>query len=172
MSDFAGFSEAALLYAENEPIVQAMRQGFASETRAFIDAITSKTRAMLAPSVLQLKDATQYRYFWISSSDDLPKDTFPQVWCNLLLPTIVAPGNLTFTSMYPNKDRLVSEALGTEINNVLSQLGAYATARVRYGFAFTIEYVGKTPEDQVRSVAEPLAAALRVMDEYHSSQPV
>ena len=69
MSDFAGFSEAAL--CGHAPIVQAMRQ-ICAQTRAFIDADHEQDESHASTTSSCNLRTRPTRYFWISLSDDLP----------------------------------------------------------------------------------------------------
>ena len=104
MPQFAGFSEAARLYAENAKLVDAMRLAFQRDVDEFLDSVqdemASRINLEAAPLQLQHRVTKGYKYWWIGE-DEREQNDYPQLWINRTLPEIVHPGTLVLTAISP-----------------------------------------------------------------------
>jgi len=96
MDKFKGFTEAAILYAENVPVIEAMRLAMAENVHGLFDAVRSEAKKLLQTEVHEQRRGG-YCDWWLAQTDE-KKDWRP--WLTFKYsppdPTIVRPGAFSF----------------------------------------------------------------------------
>jgi len=164
-STFAGFSEAAVLYAEYATVVETIRTRFLDDISGFLDAVRAEVGALLAPQLLQEKQtAVRYRYWWIADNAK-EKDSHPQLWVDCRAPGIVKPGSLRLIGCAPQATPPVLRSLAAvakdpKVQQYCTQ-GAGGTWSL---FTINVAYAGDNLPAQA---ANPIALVLAAMHQVY-----
>jgi len=98
MTEFKGFSEAAVLYAENAALVDQMYQATLKEVNTFLDAVRDEVISLIAPRTLQEQNVQKNRYWWIGEDPDKGPE-YPQFYFAKEKAEIVIPGVLEMVAI-------------------------------------------------------------------------
>jgi hypothetical protein len=104
-STSSGFSEAAVLYAQNLPVIEKMEELFERELDRFFDKLRRKVAEALdvSPEVvreeLHPSRVNSHRYWWFAAGEKTDHESdHAYLWFYDRLPSIVAPGELKVTA--------------------------------------------------------------------------
>jgi hypothetical protein len=95
---FESFSELSRLYAQNYPVIEAVKTEFQREVDAFLNDVQKAILAATSGASHQ-KITSGFRYWWIGGPD---KDRHPQVFVFTSAPQIMHPGEVTLNVIAPN----------------------------------------------------------------------
>ncbi|SRR6266478_4062939 len=161
---FESFSELSRLYAQNYPVIEAVKADFQREVSGFLDDV-QKAIVAATSGTSQQKITPDYRYWWIGGSD---KDRHPQLFVQSWLPEIIHPGQVTLNGIAPNASAEQLRALAA----VAKRAEFAAIHRPLRGgpwslFKAVIAYESENPVEQVSRITASLLLALN--DVYEST---
>lgn len=176
MSDFQGFSEAARLYAESVPVIEAMRQAMEDSIVAFGGALVSQVRKLIHPRPLG-EDVwkgrvEQWHQWWIEGpwKEDRVWITFKRN-----TPRIVHPGELQFFVAFPPEtatDERKARILALAEEPLFQRLGMVPAVEGDRTWALLTRTVVYGSSDPVAAVAPVFAELLPPLTEAWHTTPV
>lgn len=170
MTSFKKFSDAAILYAKNADIVNAMYEECRKGIATFLDAIHDELTAM-EPNIREQK-TPGYRYWWIADPEDQdskdPKNNHVPVWVGDEETEIISQGVLNLrvgapSATPPERERIIRAALSGECSKVCSRWNGGSWSL----FRALVKY---SSDDPARSAAESILLILRPCEAERSKQ--
>lgn len=160
MSNFEEFSEAALLYAENAPTVEAVRKMFEQELSDYLDVLADAVREELLPLPFQQETQVRYRYWWIGPPGSGRNDHL-RFWFHCNKPEIVIPGTL---ELFAYKENLTDE-IKNRIAALAHQSPTNEYCQPGKGWSFLNVQIGIDDSDRFIQPARQIAEVMRHLHE-------
>lgn len=160
MTKFAGFSEAARLYASNIEVVREMEKAYLADVATFLEAFQQELQRLLAPKVFswwETKDRN--RYWWRGEAQ---RTEVGYLWFTSREPTEIDHEGLALIGGTDIKDTAVHEAL-KRLPDSRPDLGLEQDGRDRWTtFHLLLDFEG---EEYFETAAQRVANVLIAMDE-------
>ena len=158
--NYSEFSAAAQLYAENAAVVEEVKKAFLECTRTFVSEVTKAASELVSPAKLRNYVTTANKtYWWLADDEEMPRDTFAQLWGPFDDPAIVVPGKIELWAAVPaakeeDRARLLAVASRPELK------GWCKTSSGTNYYLFLMEVAYASGTEGVPKVAEAVAAVL------------
>ncbi len=162
---FAGFTEAARLYAENYNVVRQVERMFEENLIAFADAVQAKMQTRMGRDRIQLERTKESCSWWIESADDASgdDDEAPFVWYYHKSLEIVSPGTVNVVASFggdSEAERQAYAAVGKSL--VLPPNCKQYMNRLFSGGLFGVS-ITLADGDPVDAMAGPVLAVLQAL---------
>jgi hypothetical protein len=165
MSTFESFNEAARLYAENVPVIDAMRQAMEANIDEFLACLWAEVERRVKPAELEESTTPAWRSWFLTACKK------PWVGFQHRLPAIVFPGKFTFYVSAGNDNRSAEyRARGETLAQLLKRRVKDEAVSTKGWALLTVE-VAYEKRNPVAAVAPVVAAVFLAIAETWPAPP-